>query len=151
MPRHCRRTKKKPWTIAEIEQLKYIQKSCRDVKCIVAMFPYRSEESVKSAMYRYCGIVPGEKDIDGICRQHRRKEYNPNPPTMLTYILVHNYYDEDIRRGMTHDEAINDIADTLNRSQRWVKQALKTDVRKYVETDEKKDYEEMELRHTYIR
>lgn len=151
MPRHCRRAKKKPWTIAEIEQLQLAQKSYRDVKCIVAMFPHRSEESVKSAMYRYCGIVPGEKDIDRICRQHRRKKYNPNPPTMLTYILVHNYYDEDIRRGMTRDEAVRDIADTLNRSETWVEKALKTDVRKYVQKDEEKDYEEMELRHTYIR
>lgn len=130
MPRHCRRTKTKPWTIAEIEQLRQAQKSYRDVKCIVAMFPHRSEESVRSAMYRYCGIVPGEKDIDGICRHHRRKKLNPNPPTMLTYILVHNYYDENINRGMTKAEAVADIADTLNRSETWVKQALKSDIQR---------------------
>lgn len=149
MARRRKRVKPKLWTMDEIKKLQVAKACGMETKDIAAMFPDRSYSSVAYAIDNYCKY---EKNYDRapVCK---RKRYNPNPPTPLTYILVHNYYEENIRHGMTRAEAIADVGEMLNRSETFVKKALKVDIRKYVEKDEEDetDTKKMELRHTYIR
>lgn len=42
---------------------------------------------------------------------------------------------------MTKTEAVEDISLTLNRSKSWVKQALKIDIRKYMEKEDEENAE----------
>ena len=126
----------KVWTIEEIKKLQEAKACGMDTKDIVKMFSDRSYASVAYAIDKYCTY---EKSYDRV--PSRCKRYNPNPPTPLTYVLVHNYYEENIRHGMTRDATIADIADALNRSKSWVKQALKIDIRKYMEKGEEENAE----------
>ena len=52
------------------------------------------------------------------------KRFNPNPITRLTLTLVKNYYMDDIRKGMTHSEAVTEIATFLNRPQKIINKII---------------------------
>lgn len=135
MGKRTQTASKKRWTANEIKKLQVAVKLGMCNNDVTALFPNRNKAAVIKAIKRFCNA---ESDI-GRYPKVKRKRYNPNPPTMLTYILVHNYYEENIRHGMTRAEAIADVGDTLNRSEAFVKKALKVDVRKYVEKEDEED------------
>lgn len=45
---------------------------------------------------------------------------NPNPPTQITETLIHNYYIEDIKKHMSHQESLRDICTQLCRTEEYV-------------------------------
>lgn len=51
---------------------------------------------------------------------------NPNPPTMLTRMLICRYYDEDVTRyGLNHQQALKDISLELGRTKAYISSVLR--------------------------
>ena len=55
---------------------------------------------------------------------------NPNPPTLLTRILICHYYAEDIDRDkLTHSQAIQDISLELGRTEEYILGVLREELK----------------------
>lgn len=113
--------KRLQWTVEEIDRLREaIKKHKGNPELIMPLFPNRSIKALHNIAVKYkLGTIHSKAET-----RYTKKGYNPNPVTKLTRILVHNYYKDDMRKGMTHDAAIKDICSTLNRSEKQVKRIL---------------------------
>lgn len=113
--------KKPPWAPEEIDCLREaIKKYNGDIDLIKPLFPKRTIAAILNVTKKHkLGTIHNTS-----VTRHTQNGYNSNPVTPTTRLLVLNYYNDDIRKGMTHDVAIKDISAALNRSKEQVEEIL---------------------------
>ena len=116
--------KKQYWSLHEIKKLAdLIEQHNGKLGVIMPHFPDRTAASIRSIASRHnLGKIKGH-----YYPSPTKSLFNPNPITSTTRILVHNYYNEDIKNGFSHDMAIKDICNALNRDKETVERILKGD------------------------